>query len=84
MNVVYARAGEKRGTMLQDTEHLGSLTQCGHEVTREEIDEIQDTIRLLPTLSLSELAQTICEHLGWFTASGGYKTDACLKMLIRL
>ena len=62
----------------------GSIFQCGREITGEELDEIQDTVRLFPALSRSELAQTICEHLGWFTASGGYKTDACLKLLRRL
>lgn len=61
-----------------------SIFQCGREITREELNEIQDTVRLFPALSLSELAQTICEHLEWFTASGGYKTDACLKLLSRL
>lgn len=62
----------------------GSLLQCGLEITREQLDEIQDTVRLFPALSRWELAQTICEHLGWFTASGSYKTDACLKLLSRL
>jgi len=61
-----------------------SIFQCGREITGEELDEIQDTVRLFPALSRSELAQTICEHLGWLTASGGYKTDACLKLLSRL
>ncbi len=61
-----------------------SMFQSGREITGEELDEIQETVRSFPTLSLSELAQTICEHLGWFTASGGYKTDACLKLLSRL
>lgn len=62
----------------------GSIIQCGREITGEELDEIQDTVRLFPALSRWELAQTICEHLGWITASGGYKTDACLKLLRRL
>jgi len=61
-----------------------SIIQCGREITGEELDEIQDTVRLFPALSRWELAQTICEHLGWLTASGGYKTDACLKLLRRL
>jgi len=61
-----------------------SMFQSDREITREELDEIQETVRFFPTLSLSELAQTICEHLGWFTATGGYKTDACLKLLSRL
>ena len=62
----------------------GSIIQCGREITGEKLDEIQDTVRLFPALSRWELAQTICEHLGWLTASGGYKTDACLKLLSRL
>jgi len=41
-------------------------------------------VRLFAALSRWELAQTICEHLGWLTASGTYKTDACLKLLQRL
>jgi hypothetical protein len=61
-----------------------SMFQSDREITREELDEIQETVRFFPTLSRSELAQTICEHLGWFTATGGYKTDACLKLLSRL
>jgi hypothetical protein len=61
-----------------------SMFQSDREITREEIDEIQETVQLFPALSRSELARTICEHLGWFTATGGYKTDACLKLLTRL
>jgi hypothetical protein len=60
------------------------MFQSDREITREELDEIQETVRFFPALSRSELAQTICEHLGWFTATGGYKTDACLKLLSRL
>jgi hypothetical protein len=62
----------------------GSIFQCGREITREEIDEIQETVGLFPGLSLTELAATICEHLGWMTASGGYKIDACVKLLEKL
>jgi len=61
-----------------------SIFQCGRQITVEELNEIHDTVRLFPALSRSELAQTICEHLGWLTASGGYKRDACLKLLSRL
>jgi hypothetical protein len=64
--------------------NAGSIIQCGREISRKELNEIQDTVRLFPCLSRSELAATICEHLGWITASGGYKTDACLKLLSRL
>jgi hypothetical protein len=30
------------------------------------------------------LAATICEHLGWYTAGGGPKGDACEKLLLKL
>ena len=63
---------------------LERISQYGWEITREELDEIQEPVRLLPGLSRSELAATICEYLGWITASGGCKTDVCLKLLSRL
>ena len=62
----------------------GSMVQSGREIKGEELAEIQETVALFPCLNRYELARTISEHLGWFTASGGYKTDACLKLLERL
>ncbi len=35
----------------------------------------------MPGLAVNELAATICEHLEWYTAGGGLKVDACLKLL---
>jgi len=61
-----------------------SVFQSGREVTVKEISEIQETVCSFPNLSLSELTATICEHLEWFTASGGYKLDACMKLLEKL
>jgi len=61
-----------------------SVFQSGREVTVKEISEIQETVCSFPNLSLSELTATICEHLEWFTASGGYKMDACMKLLKKL
>ena len=61
-----------------------SIFQCGREVTAKEISAIQETVGLFPHLSLSELNATICEHLEWFTVSGGYKLDACMKVLEKL
>ena len=60
------------------------IVQCGRELKKEEIDLIKDTVGTFPKLSRSELAHTVCEHLGWYTASGGNKVDACLKLLQRL
>ena len=62
----------------------GSILQSGREISRQELDEIQETVGVFPRLSRSELAATICEHLGWMTASGGYKIDACMKLLEKL
>ena len=61
-----------------------SIFQCGREITSQEFDEIRETVQLFPSLSRSELAATICEHLEWFTAAGGYKPDACMKLLEKL
>jgi hypothetical protein len=62
----------------------GSIFQCGREVTGKEISEIKETVGLFSNLSRTELNATICEHLEWFTASGGYKLDACMKLLEKL
>lgn len=63
---------------------IGTILQSGREIKEEELTEIQETAAMFPLLNRYELAQTISEHLGWFTASGGYKTDACVKLLERL
>lgn len=58
--------------------------QCGREVNRDDIVQIQETVATFGGLSRWELAQTVCEHLEWRTASGGNKVDACLKLLEKL
>ncbi|MBC2695293.1 MAG: DUF4338 domain-containing protein [Desulfobacteraceae bacterium] len=60
------------------------ITQCGREITVQEIEEIKETVRLCRRLSLQELAQTIAENLQWFRASGTNKVDAGLKLLKKL
>ena len=65
--------------------HLkSSITQCGREITDQELDLILETVKMFPKLSQRDLAETICEHLGWYTASGRYKREACLKLLKKL
>lgn len=61
-----------------------SITQCGREITGQELDLILETVKMFPKLSQTDLAETICEHLGWYTASGRYKGEACLKLLKKL
>lgn len=60
------------------------IVQCGREIHTEELKQIRETVEIFCCLSRRELAQTVCEHLGWYTASGSNKVDACLKLLIRL
>ena len=60
------------------------ITQCGREITVQEIEAIKETVRLCRRLSRQELAQTIAENLLWFRASGTNKVDACLKLLEKL
>lgn len=60
------------------------IEQCGRQFTNQEIDEIAKTIKEFPNLSQTTLTETICEHLEWFTATGRYKKDACLKLLKKI
>lgn len=60
------------------------IVQCGRQIESEELAQIRETVETFWRLSQWELAQTVCEHLGWHTASGGNKVDACLKLLKRL
>ncbi|MGB9499486.1 MAG: Druantia anti-phage system protein DruA [Dissulfuribacterales bacterium] len=60
------------------------VIQCGRCVSHQEIELIRETVNLFPQLSRTELVQTVCEHLEWFTASGSNKRDACLRLLEKL
>lgn len=56
----------------------------GRVFTTQELQEIEETVRLFPRLSRKELAKTICEHLWWVTPNGQYKTASCLQLLEKL
>lgn len=56
----------------------------GRDFTEEELLEVKETVRLLPRLNRTELAATICEHLGWATPAGSLKVESCLKLLEKL
>lgn len=60
------------------------VIHVGRTIRAEELALIVETVALFPGLSRSALAQTICDHLEWYTASGTYRTDACLGLLERL
>lgn len=54
------------------------------QFTSEEIEQVQETVRVFSRLSWYELVLTICEHLNWVTPAGRYKFDSCAKALIKL
>lgn len=62
----------------------GVMVHVGREITADEVGLIQETVELFPSLSVAELAETICDHLGWYTASGTTKRRACEDLLERL
>ena len=62
----------------------GSITQSGRKISKAEIEQIKETVDLCWRLSRYELAQTIAENLGWYTASGSLKVDGSVKLLERL
>jgi len=62
----------------------GSIIQCGRKISDQEIEQIKETVDLCWRLSRYELARTIAENLGWYTASGSLKVDACVKLLEKL
>jgi Domain of unknown function (DUF4338) len=52
----------------------GGLTFCGRELKPEELDLIRQITRDFSTLSLTELANTVCELLEWRRPNGGLKS----------
>jgi hypothetical protein len=59
----------------------GGLTFCGRELQSAELDLIRQTTRDFSTLSLTELAHTICELLEWRRPNGGLKSRECFLFL---
>ena len=57
-------------------ENLASTTFGGKRISRHQIVLIQETVNKFSALSRRELAHTICEQLGWYTAQGENKVQA--------
>lgn len=67
--------------MYLSVDELRSTTFGGRRFSRKQIAQIQSTVCNFPNLSRRELANTICEHLGWLTPSGMNRSQACLNAL---
>jgi|TARA_Y100000310_G_scaffold262830_1_gene272644 hypothetical protein len=65
-------------------EETGSMVRAGRTITLEELEGAREMVRLCSGLSRKELAQTVCEHWNWVTATGSHKETACLDLLEEL
>ncbi len=49
------------------------IVQSGREISSEELNEIVETFQMFPGLGRSELIETICENLSWFSPQANQK-----------
>ena len=63
---------------------LESTTFCGRRFSRIQILQIAKTVTDFPNLSRTELAQTLCEHFDWGTATSQLKVNSALDLLDKL
>ena len=62
----------------------GAARFCGRRFTPREMELIREVVNSCSGLSRMELAQTVCELLGWRRPSGGLKARECREFLERL
>jgi hypothetical protein len=56
-------------------------TFCGERVTNAQLEEIKELVALFPSLSRTELANTICELFSWKRPTGKLKTVEAIQYL---
>src|SRR5260370_38595813 len=59
----------------------GGLSFCGRELQPTDLDLIRQITRDFSTLSLTELAHTVCELLAWRRPNEGLKSRECFLFL---
>ena len=69
---------------MKDIESLSHTTFSGRRFTRKQLKLVQETVQTFNSLSLSELALTLCEHLDWRTPNGKLKINSALILLENL
>ena len=60
------------------------LKLSGRYFSKKDLIHVQQTVQSFPNLSLTELAQTLCENLNWKTANAKNKHNACLDALEKM
>jgi hypothetical protein len=70
--------------MPNGTEKGGPTHHSGREFTAKELALVREVVESCSGLSRTELAQTVCELLGWKRAAGGLKAQECREFLGRL
>ena len=69
---------------MKDIDSLPNTTFSGRRFTRKQLKLVQETVQTFRSLSLSELALTLCEHLDWRTPNGQLKINSALTLLENL
>ena len=67
--------------MNKELKAVSTATFGGRKFRVQQIIDIQKTVSILPDLSRSELAHTICEHVNWTTPRGTNRIQTCLNAL---
>ncbi len=62
----------------------GSISFCGKRLSADELQLIRQLVHDFTSLSLSQLASTVCELLDWRRANGALKTRECFSFLQEL
>jgi hypothetical protein len=69
---------------MSDTLNNDTTLLFGRDFTEHDLWVVTETVRRFPKLSLTELAHTICENLGWVTPNGRNKVESCIQLLDKL
>lgn len=70
--------------MAEGTETEAPTRYCGRKFTPKELTLIHEVVESCSGLSRKEIAQTVCELLGWRRPSGALKAQECREFLERL
>ncbi len=66
------------------TKTIKPLTLSGRYFSKKDIQSVQKTVEQFPSLSRTELAETLCENLAWRTAKKKNKIRSCMVALEKL